>query len=423
MLMESRSTPRRLSLVAFIWIAGMVPGVAWADTQILVGQCVGFLTAPCSVSQSPTPWSHTLTSSDLQSLGLGSETILQVRQTSPYVIRLGVTNITFATPAGSVSQSVPEFNGSYHDPCTAPCETDTVGTISIPANATSASLTGTFGNSIVPNSADVDLTLNGTAPAITLSRLSLTGVQATGMPAGGHFDYTRSPTSGSTLATIDYASGVTPTTNPNTTVLTDPAAPGAPTPGGIANITATYATTRPASKMFSVPTFGMSCYTTALESDWGAPPGGCVRLRIGKTTYAGPVKDPNGLTGTYCKSFIAEVKLQGSATLNSGQNIQYNVTTDQIVFVQHIKGSDGTPVVAGQTVARDYAIIPAKGVRVDLNTIGNGLLANDSGGKIIGYRLDLYGGPGDASCVGFANPIVISACETPQPSCPGSALP
>jgi hypothetical protein len=56
-------------------------------------------------------------------------------------------------------------------------------------------------------------------------------------------------------------------------------------------------------------------------------------------------------TGTYCASFIANVKLQGSAQLNNGQDIQYNVTTQKIVSVSSINGSDGTPVVAGQTVA------------------------------------------------------------------------
>ncbi len=177
--------------------------------------------------------------------------------------------------------------------------------------------------------------------------------------------------------------------------LTDPAnpPPGAPTPGGLAQITIAY---RPPTgavlqKQFNVPTFGMSCYYTALEWDWGAPPNSCQNVRIGSVQSAES-------HGTYCSSFIAEVKLQGSAVLNSGTKIQYTPGTRAINSVAQISTADGSAAVVGQTVARDRSIISGTGVHVDLDGIGSNLLANDTGGRIGGYRLDLYQGAGQARC-------------------------
>jgi len=124
---------------------------------ILIAQCIEF--AACWTSSLPTPWSYTLTATNLAGLGLGSTVSLIAGQTSQYVIRLGPTRITFNTPSGQVVQTLPEFNGGLHsDPCIF-CEVDTVGTFSIPASATSGTISGTFGNSQVPNSAGVNLYL------------------------------------------------------------------------------------------------------------------------------------------------------------------------------------------------------------------------------------------------------------------------
>jgi membrane-bound lytic murein transglycosylase len=91
--------------------------------------------------------------------------------------------------------------------------------------------------------------------------------------------------------------------------------------------------------------------------------------------------------------------------------------------VSTVTGADGTPVVPGQTVARDRAIIPGRGVQVDIEGVGAGLLANDTGGAILGYRLDLFNGAGIAACANYSNPIAISACNPEQTgTCPGSGL-
>lgn len=261
---------------------------------------------------------------------------------------------------------------------------------------------------------------------ITLSRQTLTSVQATGTPSGGTFSYTTTTLSGGNVAMIAFANGNSATTNPNLTSLTAPAGGGSPTPGGLASIQAQYTTTGPpGSDTFQVPTFGMSCYMIALESDYGNPaatPNTCSSTTIYGVSSRGTVTNPNGLAGTYCASFIANVKLQGSAQLTGGGYIQYRVGSQTIISVPSITGHDGTPVVAGQTVARDLAIIPATGVLVDVDHVGAGLLANDTGGAIRGYRLDLFNGAGRAACATYSNPIGVAACETAQPNCPGSIL-
>jgi hypothetical protein len=78
---------------------------------------------------------------------------------------LGGTAITFNTTTGLITETLPQFNGlaSHNDPCNF-CEIDTVGTFSIPANAIDATISGAFGNSIVPNSAGVDVCLGAGPP-------------------------------------------------------------------------------------------------------------------------------------------------------------------------------------------------------------------------------------------------------------------
>jgi hypothetical protein len=132
-------------------------------TAILVGQCIEFTT--CTSAQTPTPWSDSLSTANLTSLGLGTSQPLVAAQTGAGIIRLGVTTIDFLTTTGAVVESLPEFSGlaGHPDPCNF-CEIDTVGTFSIPANAVSATVSGFFGNSVVPNSAGVDVCLGSGVP-------------------------------------------------------------------------------------------------------------------------------------------------------------------------------------------------------------------------------------------------------------------
>jgi len=139
-----------LAVIAAAGIASAAPSNA---AVLLVGQCVDF--NACSTSLSPTPWSGTLSSGELALLGLGTSQAFTAEQTSPITIRLGVTTISFMTSGTPVTESLPQFSGSAH--LTGPFETDVLGSFLIPLNATSAVISGTFGNSAFPNSSGVDL--------------------------------------------------------------------------------------------------------------------------------------------------------------------------------------------------------------------------------------------------------------------------
>jgi hypothetical protein len=137
---------------------------AQAAPSILVGACVEF--DVCWGGDTPTPWSHNLSQADLTTLGLGSDTPFIVAQDACCTIRLGVTTITFDTPGGPVTETADEFNGfsNHNDPCNL-CEVDTVASFFIPADATAAVISGAFGNSIVPDTAGLNLYLGG-LPAV-----------------------------------------------------------------------------------------------------------------------------------------------------------------------------------------------------------------------------------------------------------------
>ena len=144
----------RKVILAAIGAVGALAAPSTSNAAVvLVGQCVQF--SACYTSSSPTHWSGTLSSGELALLGLGTNEAFTAEQTSPIGIRLGVTSITFTTSGAPVTESLPQFSGGDH--FTGPFETDVVGSFFIPLNATSAVLSGTFGNSVNPNSSGVDL--------------------------------------------------------------------------------------------------------------------------------------------------------------------------------------------------------------------------------------------------------------------------
>lgn len=282
---------------------------------------------------------------------------------------------------------------------------------------------------------DLDMTY---LPEVAVERLNLTTVETGGYPQndGGTFSNATDVLSGSTNAPIGFATGYTATSNPNEAVASDPENPcagGVPCPGGLENVTTKFDVNQltgtnpnsanyPNPPSYKVATFGMSCYFTTLESDWGTPPNDCESITIGGTTYSGTVTNPAGYPpGTYCSAFVAEVELQGSGVLNSGQDMQYiNGSATQ---VSQIDAADGTAVVANETVARDRNIIPDHNTYIDLDQVGTGLLANDTGGAINGYRIDLYKGNGKSVCANYDNVMAVGACETSgQPNCPAGEI-
>jgi hypothetical protein len=127
---------RTLQAVLLGAVAVLVAAPRSHASAILVSQCIELAT--CWTSVTPTPWSDTLTTANLTSLGLGTTQPLVVAQTSEFVIRLGMTTIDFSTTTDPVVETLPEFSGlaSHNDPCDF-CEIDIVGDFSIPTNATS----------------------------------------------------------------------------------------------------------------------------------------------------------------------------------------------------------------------------------------------------------------------------------------------
>lgn len=259
-------------------------------------------------------------------------------------------------------------------------------------------------------------------PRITVTRPSLTQASATGTPQGGTFSW-----AATSYANVGFAGGVNQQTNPNGAVLSNapnPSPTGAPSTGALATVSGWYNLPAgpPVSGTFHVPTFGMSCYYTALQQDWGTAPNSCGTTTIYGVLYSGAWTNPPGLpAGSYCNAFLAQVSLQGSGVLSTGTAIGYAgggyPPSSSYRVISSINGADGSPVQAGRTVARDRSIIPV-GVYVDINGIGNGLLANDTGGAISGYRIDYYNGAGRSACAGFNNIMGVSGCNPGNANCP-----
>jgi hypothetical protein len=127
-------------------VAGGLSAPATANaTAILVAECD--LHAACW-NGPDVPWSYNLSGAQLASLGLGTSQPLMDVQTDCCVIRLSGLQITFQTPGGPVQQTAPDFNGNG-----VIGEVDLVTTYFIPADATSAVISGIFGNSISDSSA------------------------------------------------------------------------------------------------------------------------------------------------------------------------------------------------------------------------------------------------------------------------------
>jgi hypothetical protein len=141
-----------------------------------VAQCEN--SQPCFSSGVPTPWSGFVSPSDLAFLELlGTSVALVAFQFSGNTMHLGTTIITFSSePVGGgpangpisppVTEVLGEFNGGFEPSCalisgspSPQCEVDTVGFFFIPAGATSAVISGTFGNSVFPNTAEMTVLL------------------------------------------------------------------------------------------------------------------------------------------------------------------------------------------------------------------------------------------------------------------------
>lgn len=133
-------------------------------------------------------------------------------------------------------------------------------------------------------------------------------------------------------------------------------------------------------------------YNTALESDY----------------YDTEVSAPGITDDKFSQQFLEATKLNGSGKADSGKYLHYNSSTKQFSYYQPVTATGTTPTV-GKTIAVDPYYIPRakpsgvwKRATVFINGIGN-RVAEDGGGAIKGYRIDVYQGLGKAAMVGWKN--------------------
>jgi hypothetical protein len=126
--------------------------------QVQVASCES-TSASCWDGGSPTPWSYDLSDAQLTALGLGTSQPLIADQTGCCVIRLGSLQILFQTGGGPVLETAPEYNGDGSDGAV------TVADYLIPVDATSAVISGTFGNSTTPNTS-LEVECFGSGPCL-----------------------------------------------------------------------------------------------------------------------------------------------------------------------------------------------------------------------------------------------------------------
>ena len=294
---------------------------------------------------------------------------------------------------------------------------------------------------------------------ITLSRLDLTRYKASGTPYNerGKFKWTVVPMPGVKPPKVHFDVGndvyYTKFDNPSGVVLTDPLGnTGTPTPGGLFLLDGTYfwkigKTVYRDTDYIVGATFGMSCYHTALESEWGNPlEDNCKTFTTGKppnkVTYSG-VYTPDDMMekykyqtdSAYCQAFIESVRIEGFGRLDRTiptKYLAYTSAAGKMWLADKVVGSFSNELTPEKSVARDITIIPQNGTLINVNWIGRepgragiGLSADDVGKDIKGYRLDWYGGSGKVTCelpppagkkkpVGFKNPRTVGACTREQ---------
>ena len=260
-------------------------------------------------------------------------------------------------------------------------------------------------------------------PHLTVRRdgLSAYRVWSAGYDDSGRLSFAASLIAGVAAPSLEDAEDPSPRPDGRYIRLVAHPAKKTPQPGGMARLQFQLDTIDGpvVDKARRAASFGMSCYMLALETDYGTPPLSCTSTRIHGVVYEGAEHDPYGLLGLYCRSFIANVKLQGSARLADGSFVHYEGKPERIFKIEQPLAADGTALVAGRTVARDPEVVHGRNVAMTLEGIGD-VVANDRGGAIKGYRIDLYNGEGAAACRGYANPTLIGVCAETQETCPGA---
>lgn len=133
-------------------------------------------------------------------------------------------------------------------------------------------------------------------------------------------------------------------------------------------------------------------YYTSLESDWSGEKVAVDSLG----NYA------------YKKAFLEDTKMNGSGKAENGKYLHYDSTKKTFSYVNPVTVTGTTPT-AGRTIAVDSYYVPRKPINgvwkratVSIANIGT-RTAEDGGGAINGYHIDVYLGLGNASRLGWTS--------------------
>jgi hypothetical protein len=150
--------------------------------------------------------------------------------------------------------------------------------------------------------------------------------------------------------------------------------------------------------------FYVTCYITALESDYSAK----LILDATKYKWCGSYVPPSGKK--YRDAFMKDVKVQGSGQAIGGEFIQWKVNSACYYVNTCPQTASGACATVGRTVAVDNSNMPtipwAGTIAVD--TLGN-RVAEDTGDpkRIVDYHIDEYLGIGRVNCPGaWLNPTL-----------------
>lgn len=132
-------------------------------------------------------------------------------------------------------------------------------------------------------------------------------------------------------------------------------------------------------------------------------------ITVKESEYSGDVGAAAGIKDTtFYTKFLNDVRLNGSGQTLSGQFIHYNSSTGLYSYLAPTTATGTTPT-GGRTIAVDPYYIPRakvngtwKRATVNISNIGN-RVAEDGGGAIKQYRIDVYNGIGKAGMNGWGN--------------------
>jgi 3D (Asp-Asp-Asp) domain-containing protein len=132
--------------------------------------------------------------------------------------------------------------------------------------------------------------------------------------------------------------------------------------------------------------FLLTCYVLSLEADFLDSP---------LIDHVGGLPPDN----QYHQRFINDVRRQGSGQALDGTIIHYNTSTRRYELRQCVVTATGICAVEGVTIAVDPHVIPLRRA-VNVAILGD-RIAQDTGGRIIGYHIDEYMGLHRAQCNAF----------------------